>query len=110
MDRIRFSVRGSKGDIYDVTFEESDGRVHAFCTCKAGQYGLYCRHRIRLMNGEYDRIAGENTEDLCRLREMLRGSDLESKYRAVTEAEKLYVSAKKVLDEAKGEFARAMYR
>lgn len=40
----RYSVTGSKGNAYTVTFKVIDGHKLAECTCKAGQAGQLCYH------------------------------------------------------------------
>jgi len=110
MDKLIFSVLGSKGDIYEIAFEKTENKLHAFCTCQAGQSGTYCKHRFGLMNGEYDRLVSRNVDDLEHLREMLDGSELEAKYNAVVEAERAHAASKRRLDAAKVDLARAMYR
>lgn len=110
MDRLIFSVSGSSGARYQVTFQKSENKVHAFCTCQAGQNGTYCKHRFSLLNGEYDRIISDNVSTLHQLREMIKGSELEAKYNALTEAEIAHLTAKRRLDAARIDLAKAMYR
>lgn len=110
MERLTFEVLGSRDDIYTVTFEKGGEKLHAFCTCQAGQNRTYCKHRFSLMNGESGHIVSDNKDDLERLRVMLQGTELEEKYIAVFEAERVYATSKRELDKAKIELARAMYR
>lgn len=110
MDRLEFSVLGSKGDVYNVAFERTGENLNAFCTCQAGQNGVYCKHRFSLMDGEYENIISENASDLEKLKSMVKGTDVEAAYLAVIEADRNYELAKKNLNIARVKLARAMYR
>jgi hypothetical protein len=111
MEVVKFIVLGSTGDSYEVRFEKGgEGRVHAFCTCEAGQNGIYCKHRFGIIDGQYDRIASGNVNDLVVVKEMMKGSDLQEKYEAVLQAEDAHALTKRLLAASKKELARAMYR
>lgn len=110
MERVRFIVEGSKGDQYAVVFEREGQNINAFCTCQAGQNGLYCKHRFALMDGDVSYLLSDNTQDVEKLRYMLVGTDVEAAYKKVLQAEELYQMAKKTLGDAKRDLARAMYR
>lgn len=45
-------VTGSKGDIYRVSFTRGENGVRVQCTCKAGENGQFCRHRLALLAGD----------------------------------------------------------
>lgn len=110
MERLVFSVSGSKGDIYTVTFECNGGNLNAFCTCQAGQNGVYCKHRFGLMDGEYNKLVSTNLADLEKLKAMMKGTDVEAAYSAVIAADAEYERAKTARERARANLARAMYR
>jgi uncharacterized Zn finger protein len=110
MGKIIFTVLGSSGDHYRVTFEKAGQNVHAFCTCEAGKNGIYCKHRIWLMNGEFDKLISKNDSDLQALKDMMRGTVLERCYIDLVEAEEEFQATKRRLDSKKKALARAMYR
>ena len=66
--RLAFSMRGSRGDRYDIvgTFA---GRGYALrCTCMAGRHRLRCRHVTALLDGEVTDLVSDNLYDVEKLR------------------------------------------
>jgi uncharacterized Zn finger protein len=110
MERLEFMVLGGQGDEYRVVFEASGDNLSAFCTCPAGLNGQYCKHRFALMDGEYDQLVSRNEADLSRVKLLMKGSDLETAYKAVLAAEPAHSEAKRRLAAAKQKLAKAMYR
>lgn len=108
--RLEFVIEGSQGDQYQVTFEKEGDALHAFCTCPAGENGIYCKHRFGLMDGSPARLLSGNAGDVERLKAMMGGTGLEAAYNRVKEATKAHEATKKALDKAKKDLARAMYR
>jgi hypothetical protein len=57
---IDFLVKGSAEEPYKVTFIEQElhDKQHfaAFCTCKAGQIGQVCKHRMNIFYGDTKNI------------------------------------------------------
>ncbi len=110
MERVEFIVLGSKGDEYKVVFEKNIGRVHAFCSCPAGESGTYCKHRFQIMDGQYDSIVSGNANEIERVKAMLKNSELQRKYEDVIQASAAHEETKNLLNISKRELARAMYR
>ena len=110
MERVEFIVEGSKGDEYQVVFELYDRNINAYCTCQAGQNGLYCKHRFAMMDGDVTTLLSDNVGDVIKLKGMLAGSDVEAAYQKVLNAQKIHDVSKWQLTEAKKALARAMYR
>ena len=111
MEKIVFTVLGSTGNHFAVSFEKDDKSVHAFCDCEAGKNGISCKHRVSLMNGEFSKIVSGNKQQLQAVKEMLRGSELEQRYREhFFTRESQHQTTKKRLDASKKALARAMYR
>lgn len=108
--RLEFVIEGSQGDHYHVTFEKEGDTLHAFCTCPAGENGLYCKHRFGLMDGSLARLLSSNAGDVEHLQAMMEGTELEAAYNRVKEATKAHEATKKALGKAKKDLARAMYR
>lgn len=109
MDQLVFSVLGSKGDEYVVTFRRAHGRLRATCTCPAGENGQHCKHRIALMSGEYDQVISKNVTDVARIKELVNGTILEQAYQAFVVAERVFRDAERQFDGAKKNLAKAMY-
>jgi acylphosphatase len=110
MKHLEFIVKGSKGDEYVVTFEREDKNVRAFCTCQAGQNGLYCKHRFALMDGDVTAVLSANVDEVGKIKALLDGSDVEAAYARVLEAERNYKDVTQELQDAKKALARAMRR
>lgn len=110
MKRLQFIVEGSRGDEYLVTFEREGRNLNAFCTCQAGQNGLYCKHRFALMDGDMTTLLSDNASDVGKMKAILAGTDVEAAYKRVLEAERVHKAATRELSDAKKALARAMYR
>ncbi|WP_408515916.1 SWIM zinc finger family protein [Paraburkholderia rhynchosiae] len=57
-----------------MTFKRKHSEVWAFCTCTAGQNGLYCKHRMHLLQGVVDGMVADDLEKLSVLAGGLRDS------------------------------------
>lgn len=108
-ERLEFYVHGSALEPYRVTFiRRSPGNLSAYCTCRAGENGQYCKHRFGIMGGSTQGLASDNADDVKQVLAWLRGSDLERSIAAVSVAEQACERAKRELQEKKRELARAM--
>lgn len=106
MTVLRFEVEGSQGDAYDINVEEVDrGIILMTCNCKAALEDRMCHHRLDLLYGEVDALISENASDLIVLREMIRGSLIETALTKIAEAQALTDNAKTKAAEA----ARTLY-
>lgn len=110
MTRLDFLVEGSKGDEYHIIFERTDDNLNIYCSCKAGQNGLYCKHRLALMEGIVDDLVSENEDDVGQIPFLIAGTDVETAYRRLSEIEQIHDEIKKKLNDAKQALARAMRR
>lgn len=96
MGMKQYKVQGSQEEPYTVTFHRHGDHVRASCTCTAGEYGQYCKHRLILI---------EQHEDL---RDYIAGSDLESVILEVKEAHAVVDQATRNLKSLKRKMARIM--
>ena len=108
MDRIEFRVQGSADDPYHVVFRLEDGDLYAECNCEAGLRGMYCKHRLRILDGEATDIVSENIGDIGTVSKWLKGTKLESALKAVWEHEEAVAEAQRGLRLAKKGLARIM--
>ena len=83
MKEINFLVLGSAPDPYKVTFLKDGNNLKAFCTCPAGENGLYYKHRFGIMEGEGSMkgIVSENKEDVKFIFDWLPGTDVDEAYK-----------------------------
>jgi hypothetical protein len=112
MEKLEFIMRGSKGDNYRVVFQKQGLDIRAFCTCKAGRYGTYCRHRTELMDGDITNLLSSNTEDVERLYDLLAGTNLETIYQKIVEDQNRYekiASLKNNVKSLKKDLSSLMY-
>jgi hypothetical protein len=110
MKALEFIIEGSQGDEHRVVFEKNGAELHAFCSCLAGDNGIYCKHRFALMDGSVDALLSENETDLMTLQAWMTGTKLEAAYQRVTKAVKALKRAKDECNAAKKVLAQVMYR
>lgn len=108
MEEMIFLVKGSSADPYEVTFIKDGASLTAICTCPAGTYGNYCKHRISILDGDAKSVASDNADKVPTVVAWLSGTDVEAALSELREAEKISDPEKKALNEAKRKLARAM--
>ena len=108
MKEIIFFVQGSSIEPYKVTFKKSENNLTATCTCPAGEHGLYCKHRFRILFGSIEGIVSKNLDDVKIVKSWLPGTDVEEALEFVHDAEVQFEMAKKNLSNAKKKLARKM--
>ncbi len=101
-------MRGSRGDTYKLEFEFTRGRLRASCNCAAGRNKLNCKHRLAILAGDTAALTSSNSEDVTRLLDLLRGSEVENAVQAVQHAQRSHDIAKTQLDSAKKSLERIM--
>ncbi len=108
MEELIFSVKGSSPEPYEVTFIKDGSSLTALCTCPAGQFGSYCKHRIAILDGKSDLISSDNADQAPTVTEWLVGTDVEAALSELRAAEKTTECAKEDLAALKKKLARAM--
>ena len=108
MDTKQFLVQGSRPEPYKVIFKKKGGNLTGLCNCRAGQFGLYCKHRTSILKGETKGIVSGNETDVDIVLSWLSGSDVEQALNEVKDAELQLESAKRVLKGKKKKFANAL--
>lgn len=108
MEELVFLVKGSSSDAYEVTFIKDGASLTALCTCPAGQYGNFCKHRVAILDGKPDSISSGNRDQVSTVTEWLVGTDVETALSELREAEKTTEYAKEDLAALKKKLARAM--
>ena len=107
---ITFLVQGSEPEPYQVQFWKKGKNLTARCTCRAGQFGQYCRHRVDILSGNIKKlkIASKNPEDIETVRAWLPGTDVETAINQVREAQKVVDEATIKLKGYKKKLARVL--
>ena len=108
MEELVFLVKGSSSDAYEVTFIKDGASLTALCTCPAGQFGNFCKHRIAILDGKHGAISSENADLASKVTEWLVGTDVETALSELRDAEKNKECAKDDLAALKRKLARAM--
>lgn len=115
MEEIEFLIQGSAQEPYQVKFRKNGTKITAYCTCMAGESGMYCKHRLDILtNGKTSGIISNNANDAMRVSEWLPGSNIEQAMTDIRNAEiTLAVKKKeveKLLDEPKKSLSAAKQR
>lgn len=105
MEKHTFYVQGSADEPYQVTFRRTDSIINAQCTCPAGINGQYCKHRMRILNGDTEGIINGNLESVAIIASWLPGSNIENAIKEVADAERNVALANKHLADAKKKLA-----
>jgi uncharacterized Zn finger protein len=108
MEELVFLVKGSSAEPYEITFIKDGDSLTAICTCPAGTYGNFCKHRISILDGNAKNISSDNTDRVATVVAWLSGTDVETALTEMREAEKHGDPEKKTLNAAKRRLARAM--
>jgi hypothetical protein len=103
-----FLVQGSASEPYKVTFKKSGNNLSAYCTCPAGENGMYCKHRFNILGGSTKGVVSSNLPDVQVVTSWLLGTDIEAAIKAVKVLEKEEERIKLELSAAKKVLARAM--
>lgn len=108
-DMFDFLVQGSAPEPYVVSFRRRDAKnISACCTCPAGESGMSCKHRIRILRGIIEGIVSKNTADVSTVAGWLAGSDVETALDTVHQLEKEAERIKKALSAAKKALAQCL--
>ena len=73
---LTFLVKGSTPDPYEVTFIKDGDSLTALCTCPAGQFGNFCKHRISIIDGDGTAIVSDNANEVTTITDWLKGTDV----------------------------------
>lgn len=108
MKELIFQVKGSSAEPYELTFIKDDASLTAICTCPAGTYGNFCKHRIAILDGKTSAITSDNADQVPMVCEWLAGTDVAEALSELRAAEKVSGQDKTALNAAKRKLARAM--
>jgi uncharacterized Zn finger protein len=103
-----FHVKGSSADPYEVTFIKDGDSLTAICTCPAGTYGNFCKHRISILDGNSKGISSDNADEAATVVGWLAGTDVAAALTELRQVEKHKDPDKTALNAAKRKLARAM--
>jgi hypothetical protein len=107
-DHLEFLVQGSAPEPYRTIIERRGNNLTATCTCPAGQNGIYCKHRIRILQGITENVVSNNLEEVAVVASWLPGTDVQKAIVEVSEAQQVLTMAEKNLAAAKKRFAQSL--
>ena len=106
MQQLNFLVKGSSADPYELTFIKDGDSLTAICTCPAGTFGNFCKHRIAILDGDAKAVTSDNAAEVATVVEWLPGTDVAAALAQLRAAEREGV--KSAIANAKKKLARAM--
>lgn len=108
MSEMIFKVKGSSAEPYEVTFIKDGDSLTALCSCPAGEFGNFCKHRLAILDGNGKAIVSGNEDQVATILEWLPGTDVAAALTEFREIEKSKDEPKSALVAAKRKLARAM--
>lgn len=108
LSELSFQVKGSSAEPYEVTFIKDGDSLTALCSCPAGQYGNFCKHRISILDGDGRAIVSDNADSVPTVVDWLQGTDVAAALGEFRELEESTDKPKSALVAAKRKLARAM--
>ncbi|MDB5592321.1 3'-5' exonuclease [Enterovirga sp.] len=70
--RLAFTMRGSRGDAYEIAGAFEGPRYALRCSCMAGRHRIRCRHVTALLDGDVTDLLSGNLYDIEKLRAVLQ--------------------------------------
>ena len=108
MSELTFRVKGSSAEPYEITFIKDGDSLTALCSCPAGQYGNFCKHRIAILDGNGKAVVSDNVDQVAVVRDWLAGTDVAAALAELRAVEQAKNGPKGALVDAKRKLARAM--
>jgi hypothetical protein len=109
MEKVEFEVQGSAVAPYSVVFlKKNENDFSANCSCPAGQFGKYCKHRFSILEGQTKGIVSNNLEKVELVQSWVKGTDVEQALIQIRELEIKAAQIKKDLATSKKLIAKAM--
>ena len=108
LDELTFQVKGSSAEPYELTFIKDGDSLTALCTCPAGQYGNFCKHRVAILDGSSKAIVSDNQDQVTTVVSWLQGTDVAAALTEFRVIEASSESSKSALMAAKRKLAKAM--
>lgn len=106
---IKFLVKGSSEEPYEVSFLHDEGKLYIFCTCQAGLNGTHCKHRISIIMGDLTAVISENADDFAIVEQWLADTEHRTLIHEMSELESAIQNQQKSLKALKKKLARRMY-
>ena len=108
MNELKFKVKGSSPEPYELTFIKDGDSLTALCSCPAGEFGNFCKHRIAILDGNGKAIVSDNSDQVATVTEWLPGTDVAAALSEFRALERDKDEPRSALVAAKRKLARAM--
>ncbi len=109
-ERLHFQALSSDGvTLYDIRAARTAGGVRLSCTCKAGQNGMLCKHRVALAAGDMAKIVEPAAADLDALKALLASSELPQACAILQGLERKLEDMKRGVSSLRKQIAGAMF-
>lgn len=108
METAKFLVQGSSPEPYVVSFRKNGNNLTALCSCPAGENGMYCKHRFRILAGSTEGIVSDNIQDVEIVKSWVKGSDVEKALNELHQAESDLEKMKNKVSALKKKLARTL--
>ena len=108
MSEIAFLVQGSAVEPYIVKFNKNDNKFTASCSCPAGVKGIYCKHRLGIMQGYDNGIVSFNKHEVVTIKTWLAGTDIEHALKKIVALETALEKTKQDLSLAKKQLSKVL--
>jgi len=106
VEELTIRVKGSSADPYETSFIKDGDSLTALCTCPAGSFGNFCKHRIAILDGKVAAVLEDDVRKVPTVVEWLAGTDVAAALISLREAEAS--KDKDAIANAKRKLARAM--
>lgn len=102
MDEVVFQIQGSSDEPYSVVVSRSEkGQLTAQCSCPAGEFNRFCKHRRQILDGEAAVIISDNVNDIEVIKSWLPNTEVELVLKQLAELETEQARIKKELTKTK---------
>ncbi len=109
MEMTLLAKSSSRDKPYTVDFINKESHLLIKCNCPSGKFGKFCKHKIRLLKGDYEMLYDEKQNDkLGIINEQIQKSEYLELIIELSKSEKAVREAEKKLNVVKKKIAHAM--
>jgi uncharacterized Zn finger protein len=99
----------SQPEPYEVAVIAEAGTLSVHCTCPAGEWGKYCKHKTAMVLGDASALYGDDqAQRFAEARKLIAASTLPALFAEIADAEKKAAAATAFAKKTKEKVAKAM--
>ena len=107
MEKTELLIKGDSGSEYIITLKKNGPAVTMVCTCSGCMNGQLCKHRLRLLDGDFSAV--QNKENMATASDIISAAKVLMDARdTLAELEKQVTLLKKEVNNNKKRLARLM--